>query len=350
MLHVARHLGPVSELFAAWAALHTASPSATPFMSAGWARAWWPHFAPRAQPFVLVVRQGDEVVGLAPLVLRRRGGFRILEPAGMEPGDYWDVLAAPEHRAAVAAAVAEALLEHRDEWDAWILRCAPPDSPIEDALDAAGLRSLVRPRIQSPSLQLPDTFDAYLDALPASHRQNLRRHLRRLDGGEVTLREVSDPAELPAAVERWALLRGHQWEAAGRTINPEHMTPRFAAFLRAVVRELVPLGMAHLWEFERDSQVVGSYVNFADARRFHWYLGGFDPQVAPLGLGKIAIGHGIRRSIEAGRLEYDFGRGAEPYKYWYGATDRLLAARVVAHDRPRSRAALTAARALLRTR
>jgi CelD/BcsL family acetyltransferase involved in cellulose biosynthesis len=319
-------------------------------MSSRWAEAWWPHFARDAEPFVFVVRDGDEIVGLAPLVLRHRGGFRILEPAGMEPGDYWDVLAAPEHREAVAAAFAHALREHAGEWDAWILRCLPADSPVEAALDAAGLRSLLRPRIQSPAIALPGSFDEYLASLSGSHRQNLRRHLRRLDDGEVTLRELTDPGELPDAIERWSRLRARQWQAAGRPINPQHLTARFAGFLGDATKGMLPVGLAQFWEFERDGQVVGSYVNFADRRDYHWYLGGFDPDHHSLGLGKIAIGHGIRTSIAAGRRRYDFGRGAEPYKYWYGATDDLLAARVVGHGRTRSRAALAAARLMLRRR
>jgi CelD/BcsL family acetyltransferase involved in cellulose biosynthesis len=96
--------------------------------------------------------------------------------------------------------------------------------------------------------------------------------------------------------------------------------------------------------------VIGAYLNFFDAEAYNWYLGGFDPAHAALGLGKIAIGHGIRTSIEAGRRRYDFGRGAEDYKYWYGAEDRLLAARVVGSRRLRSRGALRAAGAAVQLR
>jgi CelD/BcsL family acetyltransferase involved in cellulose biosynthesis len=349
-LQVALHARPLTDLLGTWAALHAVNPSATPFMSAVWARSWWPHFAAGAEPFVMVVSDGDEIVGLAPLVRRRRGGFRILEPVGMEPGDYWDLLAAPGRREAVADAFARGLLEHAGQWDAWILRCTPADSPVEAALDRAGLSAVLRPRIQAPVLALPDTFDAYLAGLSSSHRQNLRRHLRRLDSGEVALREVTDVAELPAAIDRWQVLRAKQWSAARRPINPTHMTPHFAEFMRDVTEALVPHGLAQVWEFEREGSVVGAYVNFADEHAYHWYLGGFDPEHARLGLGKIAIGHGIRTSIEAGRSVYDFGRGAEAYKYWYGARDKLLAARVVGHAAMRSRAALRGAQALLRRR
>ena len=49
----------------------------------------------------------------------------MLEGIGMEPGDFWDVLAAPGRREEVADAVARGLAEHAGEWDAWALRCLP---------------------------------------------------------------------------------------------------------------------------------------------------------------------------------------------------------------------------------
>ena len=337
------HEGPPHGLLADWDRLHDAE--ATPFMSAGWAGAWFEHYD--GEPLLVCVRDGAELVGIAPLVVRRRGPLRVMEPVGMDPGDYWDVLAAPGRRAEVADAAARALREHRGRWDAWILRCLPPGSPVVDALDRAGLRSLVRPPIPAPAIALPDSFDAYLAALPSSHRQNLRKHLRRLDNGEVELRDVRDPAELPAAFARWQDFRRRQWDSAGKEINPEHLSPRFHDFLLDCVGRLLPSGRAMVWEFAREGKVIGTYVNFADELSYYWYLGGFDPAHTKIGLGKIAIGHGIRTSIEQGRARYDFGRGAEPYKYWYGAVDRPLAARVVSSGGVRGLAALTGARAAL---
>lgn len=342
-VHVALHTGPLTTVLAAWASLHAVCPWATPFTSAAWAQAWWPCFARGGEPFLLVVREGDEVIGLAPLIRRRRGPVRMLEAIGMEPGDYWDVLAAPGRREEVARAVVGGLVERRREWDAWVLRCLPDGSPVEAALDGSPLSSVLWPRIPAPVIELPDSFDAYLKTLSSNRRQNLKRHLKRLDSGEVTLREVTDPADFERAVWRWQILRAQQWEAADRAINSAHLTQPFGTFMRRVAEALVPCGQAQVWEFLRDGEHVGSYLNFADDQAYHWYLGGFDPAHAKLGLGKIAIGHGIRESIAAGRARYDFGRGAEEYKYWYGAQDLLLAARVVGHGGPRSRAALAAA-------
>jgi CelD/BcsL family acetyltransferase involved in cellulose biosynthesis len=82
------------------------------------------------------------------------------------------------------------------------------------------------------------------------------------------------------------------------------------------------------------------------AGTYYWYLGGYDPQTAALGVGKIAIGEGIRTSIDAGRGRYDFMIGAEPYKYWYGARDdRGVHAATIRSRHPRSLAAFLLRRA-----
>lgn len=333
-----------------WQTLSAASPGSTPFMAPSWARAWWTHWGSRQRPFTIVVRDGEQLVGLAPLAAGRRGPLRLLTTVGIEPGDYWDVIATAERRAEVCALVAGELARHGRVWDALILRCLPPDSPLPQALTAAGLRIVRTAPVRAPSIELPDDFDGYLRRLPSQRRQNLRRHLKRLDSDEVQLRVVTDPSQVPATLERWQVLRREQWQAAGRTIEPEHLSPRFLAFMIDAVSELLPTGAALVWQFSVDGKPVGVYVNFADPETFYWYLGGFAPDVAHLGLGKIAIAHGIRTSIAAGRRRFDFARGAEPYKYWYGAQDRLLHTIVVGTSRPRSQMALTAARSLIAAR
>ena len=323
-----------------WASLHAAQDGATPFMHPGWAGPWWRHYGHDARPLVIEVEGG-----IAPFVIRRQAGQRVVRPWGIEPGDYWDVLAPPGRREEVTRAAVAVLAARSREWDAVLLRCLPPDSCVQAALAESLVVGLSRP-MRAPAIELPASFDDYLRTLSSGHRQNLRRHLRRLDSGEVTLREVTDAEELPATFDRWQAFRSAQWSSAGKAINPEHVKPRFRAFLLDVARQLVPVGQALVWEFSHQERVVGVYLNFADEHAFHWYLGGFDPAVNSLGLGKIAVGHGIRTSIEAGRARYDFGRGAEAYKYWYGAEDRMLGAVLAGSERLRSRAAMAAAKAI----
>src|SRR5207247_10178868 len=97
--------------------------------------------------------------------------------------------------------------------------------------------------------------------------------------------------------------------------------------------------LALVWEFVRDDEVVGSFINFCDSRAFYEYVGAFAPEFGRLAIGKVATAEGIRSSIAAGRSYYDFTRGGETYKYWYGAVDRISPTVVLTGERVRSRLA-----------
>ncbi|MCW3050049.1 MAG: glycosyl transferase group 1 [Solirubrobacterales bacterium] len=340
----------LDDLLPDWRALHAADPHATPFTSAGWAQAWWRHWGQGARPWLLAVHDAETLVGLAPLALARAGPLRVLRGLGRHPGDYWDVLALPELRERVVELVGEALLEHAGRWDLLIANGLPPGSATPGALGEHGCRVARRPSSPCPAIDLPDSFDAYLATLSRQHRGNLRRHLRRLDGGEVTLRELRGPEDLEPAIARWSELRARQWEVAGRALTPQQRDPRFTPFVRDVALALVPQGLAQVRELRTGGRVVGIYVDFIDGATFYWFLGGFDPEAAALGLGKIAAGEAIRSSIAAGRARFDFAHGAEAYKYWFGARDRPSESLLVGSGRLRSRAALGAARIAGRVR
>jgi CelD/BcsL family acetyltransferase involved in cellulose biosynthesis len=334
------HRTALDPLLPEWDELFRADPDATPFSSAGWARSWWPHWAGTADPWIVTVRDGGRLVGVAPLVLARRGPFRTLAELGRPPSNYWSVLAVPAARAAVTASVAAEIRSRSDEWDALLLGGLPQGSAFEQALREAGLRVRARRPTPYPGIELPDSFERYLENLPRKRRKDLRRHMRRLDDGRVTLRSVSEPAELRAAIDRWQEIRVRWWQSRTKAMDPEHASPRFRDFMRDLVSELVPDGLAQVWEFRQDGEVVGVEVNLMDATRYYSWMGAYDPAVAQLGLGKLAIGESIRESIAAGRTYYDLMVGDEDYKYWYGATDRYCRWMMVGNGRPASRAAL----------
>ena len=103
----------------------------------------------------------------------------------------------------------------------------------------------------------------------------------------------------------------------------------------------MPRGLAQVWEFRHDGEVVGVEVNLIDRRALLLVDGRLRARTSRTsGLGKLAIGESIRESIEAGRAYYDLMVGDEDYKYWYGATDRYCRWMMVGNGRPVSRVAL----------
>jgi len=336
------HRGPLDALLPEWHELYRRDPDATPFSSAGWARAWWPHWSADSRAWIVTVRENGRLVGLAPLVAAKRGPFRVLTELGRPPGNYWQLLAVPELRDVVAGAVAAEIRDRADEWHALLLGGMREGSAFEAALRQAGLRVRARRPAPYPGIALPGSFEEYLAALPRKRRKDLRRHMRRLDDGRLELRDVTGARELRDAIDRWQAIRVRWWESRDKDMDPEHASTRFRDFVADAMVELVPLGLAQVWEFRHDGEVVGVEVNLMDDDRYYSWMGAYDPSVASLGLGKLAIGESIRASIEAGRSYYDLMVGDEEYKYWYGAEDRHCRWMMVGNDRPASRIALAA--------
>jgi CelD/BcsL family acetyltransferase involved in cellulose biosynthesis len=349
-MRIELHQDATEELAREWQELYAADPRATPFVSPAWVLSCWRHYGADARPWLLAARDQGRLVGLAPLAIRRRRGIRTLHVLAEQLADYWDVLALPAARAQVLDTLARELRRRAGEWDELSLTRLPPGSPSAGALARAGARVHSGTGLPSPGVELPAAFEDYLRMLPSSHRSNLRRHLRRLDERELELHTVSDRDQLGQAVDRWHELRLRQWSDQQRRLHPLQVTDRFKAFIQDVLHELVPARRALLWEFRAGERLVGSYVNLVDERAFYWYLGGYEPDAASLGVGKIAVAEGIRSSIDAGRSYFDFMIGAEPYKYWYGAGDRFVDRLTLGSPRPRSLLLLGLRRARARIR
>jgi CelD/BcsL family acetyltransferase involved in cellulose biosynthesis len=325
---------------AEWAHLFAEDALAAPFLSFEWLSVWCRHWGAGGTPWIIAVHDGERLAGLALFQLSHRRGLRFLTGLGVGFGDYWDVIAAPEDREQAVAAVAAALGERSSEWDALVVDKLPEDSLIEAALRSAGLRVQQPTRLPSPRIVLPETFDAYLAGLSKNRRWRLRRNLKAIDGGELTVRAVSDPAELREVLERWQALRVEWWEKREQQMLGEHGSERFLTFTQDVVLALLPSQRVVVWEVRDCDQLVGVTINFLDERTFYYWLWGFDARFEELRPGHTLIAYGIRWSIETGRRYFDFMIGGESYKYDYAPEDRGVLSMTVGNNRLRSRATI----------
>lgn len=329
-----------------WTPLFDSDSLAAPFLSFEWLSVWDRHWGAEGRPWILAVHEGERLAGLALFQLGHRRGLRFLTALGVGFGDYWDVIAASADRERAVAAVVAELRERSSEWDALVLDKLPEDSIVISALRGAGLRIEHQTRLPSPRIALPETFDEYLAGLSKNRRWRMRRNLKAIDSGELTVRTVSDPAEVRTALERWQALRVQWWEKRERDMLGEHGSGRFLAFTQDVVLALIPLDRAVVWEVRDREQLIGITINFLDKHTFYYWLWGFDSRFEELRPGHTLIAYGIRWSIETRRRYFDFMIGGEDYKYDYGPEDHGVLSMLVGNDRLRSRATLGLSRAM----
>ncbi len=301
---------------AEWCALAARCPDATVFQHPDWILPWHAHLGAGIEPWLVGVRAGGDLIGLAPLGV---AGGRVAFLGG-EVSDHLGLLAAPHARARVATAVLEHLAAERARWDEAVLaRLAPSSSllavPIPPALRASHAAGDV-----CPYVSLPSGARSLSEVLPRGFARRVRQSLsvaRRAGRYEVrwiAADEVSPFVETLFALHeaRWALEQ-QRGVLARQDVR---------AFWRDAMPALSARGLSRFLEIRLEGEPIAAYAAFARRGRVLSYLGGFDPRAAKLSPGRLALAALFERSIAEGAHEIDFLRGAEPYKYDWGARDR----------------------------
>lgn len=311
----------LAELEGEWAALWRRVPDATPFASPAWLLAWWRQFG-TGQPRAAVLRDGDgRLAGVLPLyVLREPGGAKLL-PIGVGPTDGNDVLLAPGAPAGAAAMLLAAALAGSPDAAACDLPDLPPGSPLRRVSAPAGWEAGLFDTDPCPVLTLPGSVERMRDAVPALKLRDLRmaRHRAARIGGWTT--EVATAATVQPFLRALIDLHQARWTARG---EPGSMAdPRVPAFHREAAPALLRQGSLRLQVLRFGSAIAAAcLVLLAGRDRILFYLSGFDAAYRRESPGTILLGEMLEAAIAEGRREADFLRGAEAYKYQWGARDR----------------------------
>jgi CelD/BcsL family acetyltransferase involved in cellulose biosynthesis len=179
--------------------------------------------------------------------------------------------------------------------------------------DAEGVRHTRCPRLEIPA-------DPDLVGGSQKHRKQLRAYARKLAGQGVTIRWVGPGALDESLLDTLFALHAARSAGAGR--RSTFGDGRRALHGRLVARARDGFGPAAVVA-ERDGAVVGMLYGFRWRDEFAYFQSGWLPEMAPLSLGTVLVAEAIRLARLDGAGVFDFLRGAEPYKYRFGAADRL---------------------------
>lgn len=303
----------------AWAELWERSAGATAFQRPQWCIPWYRHLL-QGTPCVIAAWRGAHLEVLLPLFLWRDGDRDVLSLAGAGVSDYQDLLVAPDAGDAgeVIAAI-EAQLASLP-WDRVEL------SEVREGSALLGLRipGLEQIEDQDTCLGMTLTAAGALDVLPARLRHEIARQRRRA-AREVGIESVVLPAPEIAA----SLARLHQarWHARGQD---GALSPERCAFLEDAVGWMAVHGHAFGVGVRLGGELAAMMLVLVDRDTARCYLGGFDPRHERWSPGSLAIASAIEEAHARGAWEIDFLRGTEPYKRWWGVTERVhLRRRVV---------------------
>lgn len=305
----------LASLRAEWRALAESCPDASPFQSPEWLLAWREAFLAGGL-WVLAVRIGTELVGLAPFYLHREAdGGRQLTLLGNGLSDRLDLIAAPGRQARVAAAVFAHVHRRCDAWDRCDFRDVPAGSPLLELELAGAAQDVVEPEPPCPVLDLG------ADGPSARRRQDLTRCARRLAEHGRIGRRTANAESLAGDLAELERLHAARWAQRGEA--GVFAEPVVARFHRAAAAALLACGGLRLDLLTLNGRPIAAHYGLRRGRRAYSYIHGYDPAYRACAPGSLLLADVLEDARRDGFAEFDFLRGAEPYKYQWGARDRL---------------------------
>jgi CelD/BcsL family acetyltransferase involved in cellulose biosynthesis len=299
---------------------------ATLFQHPTWLDQVYRHRAPATRSTRVVVTIRDEadarLVAVLPLVRRRRCGVRLVEFADLGVSDYAApvidryaadrVLADPEVPRLVRAALGGFDLLH-------VQKLKGSATSTARLLGAPGVRRL--PYDTHPVALPPATEDWREKLLDPSFARHLARKRKRLrPKGEYAVREVTDPDEVEAMLDRIRSFRAERF--AERRAVDLMQDPDCFSFYSAVARQsAADGGPTRLSAIVVGGAPVAATLDLVDDGEHLFLIVGYDfGRLRNYSLGLLIVDDLIDRAVAAGLHTFDLTVGNEGYKSDFGAT------------------------------
>ena len=301
------------------------------FLSWEWLHTWWRHLAGRRRLFLLAVREGEELVALAPLALAppqlgRLLPFRSLQllGTGAVGSDYLDLIVRRGWEDRAVSALAEELRRQGAMLELRQLRPEAVAWRLAERLHPRGWSFRQARTEVCPFIPLAGhTWASYLAALGSAHRANLQRRLRNLQRDfAVRFDRVQGEEDRAEALGRLIGLHEARWRERGA--SEAFVSAGLRSFHEEVSRLALARGWLRLLELKLDGRSVAGLYGFRYGDRFLFYQSGLDPAYARQSVGLVTMGLAIKSAIEEGAAEYDLLHGSEPYKFLWARDAREL--------------------------
>lgn len=291
-----------------WDELWRRDHNATPFQSPHWLLPWWQHFG-GGELATIVCRDNGRIEAIAPLYILRDEdsdeSLGLLIGTGIS--DYLDILGSATDEVLRQLASFDCQL-----WDFQQLR---PSSPLLEASFPEAWGDNVEEQDACPVMSLAENVgSAHFQKKLRYYRHSLERQ------GEVTY-EAATAESLDDLLTDLFDLHAARWKRRG--LPGVLADDVIQSFHRDVAPRMLEAGALRMYELRVSERTAAIFYGFAHHDTVYYYLGGYDPAFEKMSIGTVIVAHAIEEAARAGAQRFDFLRGAEQYKYAWGAEDRM---------------------------
>ena len=278
-----------------------------------WLNSWWSSFGEGRPPQIITVKHQGEPIGIAPLMIEQHQARFIGAP---DVCDYQDMIIAPGREAEFFKALFEFL--KNAEVDHLDLNPLHANATVVTALPE--LKAQLNCRINHSrvdmtyAMELPQSWEAYLQQLTGKQRHEIRRKLRRLnEAADVHLRVVVTQEEVADHIDDFV----HLFKT-NRPDKAAFMTDTMKGYFRRLAESLADAGLLKLYFLDLNRTPAAAAMCFDYGNTLHLYNNGYDRRFDMLSVGVMSKVLAIRDAIERNRTGFNFLKGSEKYKQQLG--------------------------------
>ena len=263
----------------------------------------------------MVVREGGNLIGIAPLMIQGERACIIGSP---DVCDHVDFVFAPGR----AKDVLRRILHHLRQQGISLLDLGPlrgDASLLKDMTPVAetlGYEVTIHPEDVILELELPATWDGFLQSLNGKQRHEIKRKIRRLyEAGQINTLVVEEAEQVKKKVDIFLALFG-----SNRSDKAAFMDNQMASFFRSLAEAMAEAQILKLFFLDLNASPAAVAMCFDYASTMYLYNNGYDQRFGSLSVGLLSKVLSMKESIERGRKTYSFLKGGETYKYLLGGT------------------------------
>ena len=311
-----------------WNALLRASAADGPFLTWEWLHAWWTKLAGSSSLKVVAVRDGDELIAIAPFRVAPHAvpWFSRLEflGTGHAGSDYLDLIVRSGREDEAIAAIARFLKTQRMTLRLDHVPEASLAARLGERLAADGWIASTTPDGVCPLIPLAGhTWDSFLATLGSAHRANVRRRLRGIEQQFQTRFElVTTEAVRKSALEALAGFHDRRFKENGG--SSAFSTPAVRAFQDEATRRALDRGSLRMYVLRLNDEIAAVMYGFFYNRQFYFYQHGFDDRFSRHSIGLVLMALTLRAAIDEGAQAFDLLWGTEGYKSLWAREARTL--------------------------
>lgn len=312
-----------------WNELIFKDKNSTIFQTWSWQYIWWKYYQKRKKPFILLVYENSQIIGLAPFYIATSYlglPLKILSFLGTTTTDYLNFIILDGFEEKFFNALFEYLSRYHKQWDIIDLHQIseksinlPLFSNIVEKNDFELKKIGQEKCLQLP---LPEKWEDLLNELPKKMKWNVEYYTRRLKRDyQVELKAIDKMASSRKEIEKMikVFFDLHQKRWISKKIPGSYLIPKFKLFHHEMAQSAFENNWLSLYSLSLDGEIVAVQYGFNFKNKIYFYLSGFDPDWGKFSVSTVLLRQTIIDAIEEGIEVFDFMRGDEEYKYRWQA-------------------------------